>query len=77
MSFYILQLLEMEKKKILAMLISSLQATVASLLALLQLYGTLRENWKIGKFPSLTPNVFITELDILNLNLSSHISLYF
>ena len=44
MSFYILQLLEMEKKKILAMLISSLQATVASLLALLQLYGTLREN---------------------------------
>ena len=37
---YALQLLEMEKKKI-AVLIGYLQATVASSLALLQLYGTL------------------------------------
>ena len=29
------------------MLTDSLQAAVASLLGLLQLYGTLRENWKI------------------------------
>ena len=37
---YILQLLEMQKKKI-AVLIGSLQTAVASLLVLLQLYGTL------------------------------------
>ena len=36
---YILQLLENEKKKIVA-LIASLQAAAASLLAVLQLYGT-------------------------------------
>ena len=35
----------MEKKKI-AVPIGFLQATVASSLALLQLYGTLRRNWK-------------------------------
>ena len=37
---YILQLLEMDKKKI-AFLIDSLQTAVASLLAILQLNGTL------------------------------------
>ena len=36
----ILQILEMKKKKI-TVLVSSLQAALASLLALLQLYGTL------------------------------------
>ena len=64
------------------MLTDSLQAAVASLLGLLQLYGTLRENWKIkGKteiyalpFPSLTPKVFFQELDISNVNFISQIS---
>ena len=37
---------KLEKNKI-VVLIDSLQAAVASLLALLQLYGTLRGNWKI------------------------------
>ena len=36
----------MQKEKI-AVLIGSLQAAIASLSALLQLYETLRENWKI------------------------------
>ena len=43
---YILQLHELQKEKI-AVLVVSLQAAVVSLLALLQLYGTLRENGKI------------------------------
>ena len=41
----ILRLLEMEKNKI-AVLIGCLQAAAASLLAVLQLYRTLRENWE-------------------------------
>ena len=49
------------------MLIGSLQAAVVSLLALLQLYETLSENWKIKGnneiyslllISSLTPNIF-------------------
>ena len=84
MTSYILQLLEMENKKI-TVLKSSLQAPAASLLALLQLYETLRENGKLKEklkyihyllFPSLTPNVLVEELDILNVNLTSQISLY-
>ena len=74
----------MENKKI-TVLKSSLQAPAASLLALLQLYETLRENGKLKEklkyihyllFPSLTPNVLVEELDILNVNLTSQISLY-
>ena len=43
---YILQLLKMEKRKIFVF-ICSLEAAVARLFVLSQLYGTLRENWKI------------------------------
>ena len=43
MTSYILQLLEMEKKETVVP-IGSLQAAPASLLALLQPYGTSREN---------------------------------
>ena len=51
---YILQLLENEKKKIVA-LIASLQAAAASLLAVLQLYGTWRGDSKIkGKIEMYT-----------------------
>ena len=81
---YILQLLEMEKNKIVVP-IGNLEAAAASLLALLQLYGANRENWKIKKklkyiyyllFPSLTPSVFVQELDMLKVNLTSQIPLY-
>ena len=65
----------MEKKNI-AVLIGSLQATVAILLALLQLHGTLRKNEKgttdIYLEKSLIPNVLVQELE---LNLPSQTSL--
>ena len=81
---YILQLHEMCRKKI-AVLIGSLQAAVVSLLALLQLYGTLRENWKIKESTEIhslpfnskfNSHCFFPELDILNVNPTSQISLY-
>ena len=84
MTYYILQLLKMDKKKI-AVLIGSLQVAAANSLALLQLYGTLRGNLEIkGKteiyllpfISKLTLNDFVQELDILNVNLTSQISLY-
>ena len=43
---YLLQLLEIKKKEI-AVFMSSLQATVASLLPLLQLYGALGKTGKL------------------------------
>ena len=45
---HILQSPEIEKKKV-AVLIGSLQATVESLLALLELHGTRRKNWKFKR----------------------------
>ena len=63
------------EKKIIAVVIASLKAAVVSLLALLQLYGALRENWKFKgntEIYSLTFNsklnsqYFVLELDILN-----------
>lgn len=79
---YLLQLLEIKKKKI-AVFMSSLQATAASLLPLLQLYGALGKTGKLKEkleymhyvfFPSLTPNIFVQEIDILNVNFNSQIS---
>ena len=58
---YILQLLEMEKKKI-VVFIGSSEAFVASLFALLQLYGTLRENWKIKGKTEIYALPFISKL---------------
>ena len=51
----------MEKKKI-AVLIGSLQTTAASLLALLQLYGILRANWKIKGETEIYSIPFISKL---------------
>ena len=73
---------KLKKKKITAFL-DSLQAAVASLLAPLQLYGPLKETGKLKEtlkyihyllFPSLTPNLFFQELDILNVNPTFQIS---
>ena len=74
----------MGKQKI-DVLIGSLQAVVVSLLALLQLYRTLRENWKIKgnteifSLPfifKLNSQWFCWELDILSVNLICQISFY-
>ena len=60
---YILQLLENEKKKIVA-LIASLQAAVASLLAVLRLYGTLRGNSKIKGKTEIYTLPFYSKLSV-------------
>ena len=59
---YILQLLEMEKNKIVVP-IGNLEAAAASLLALLQLYGANRENWKIKKKAEIYSLPFISKLN--------------
>ena len=58
---YILQLLKMEKKKI-VLFIGSLEAAVARLFVLLQLYGTLRENWKIKGKTEIYALPFISKI---------------
>ena len=73
---------KLEKKEI-VVLIDSLKAAAASLLALLQLYLTLMGNWKIkGSFeiyllPFISKpnsqNAFARELDILDVNLTPQI----
>ena len=75
---YILQLLEMEKKKIVA-LIGSLQAAIASFISAFTAVWNIKEKLKYVcylLFPSLTSNVFVLELDIMNVNVTSRISLY-
>ena len=79
---YVLQLLEMEKKKIVALL-GSLQAMIASVIS------AFTAVWKIKRklkrklkyinyllFPSLIPNFFVPELDIVNVNVTSEVSSY-
>ena len=72
----------MEKKKIVA-LIGSLQAAIASFIsaftAVWSIKGKLKEKLKYIHyflFPSWTPNVFVPELGIVNMNVSSQIYLY-
>ena len=50
------------KKKEISALIRSLQGTVASLLELLQLHLTLRENWKIKGKSEIYSLLFIFKL---------------
>ena len=50
------------KKKEISVLIGSLQGTVASLLELLQLYLTLRKNWKIKGKTEIYSLPFISKL---------------
>ena len=64
----------MEKEKI-AVLKGSSQAALARI----QIFKKLKEKLKYIHyllFPSLTSSVFVPELDILNVNLTSQISLY-
>ena len=79
---YILQLLEMEKKKVLVV-IGSLQPAIAGFIiaftTVWNINGKLKEKLKYilyFLFPSLTPNVFVPQLDIVNVNVASQISLY-
>ena len=64
-------------------LIGSLQAAIASFIsafaAVWNIKGKLKEKLKYVPyllFPSLTPNVFVAELDIISVNVTSQISLY-
>ena len=72
----------MEKNKI-VVLIGSLHAAIASFIsaftAIWYIKGKLKEKLKYicyPLFPSLTPNVFVPELDTVNMNVTSQISLY-
>ena len=72
----------MQKKKI-VVLIGFLQATIASFInaftAVWNIKGKLKEKPKPIRcllFSSLTPNVFVPELNIVNVNVTSQISLY-
>ena len=72
----------MEKKKI-VVLKGSLQAVIASFIsaftAVWNIKGKLKEKLIYTRyllFPSLTPNVFVPELDIVNVNAASQVSLY-
>ena len=83
---YILQLLEMDKRKTDLLIGSLLLILYWFAYTLLQLYGTLREYWKIkgnteiyslplkSKFNS---QYFFPELDILNVNLTPEIWLHY
>ena len=79
---YILQLLEMEKEKI-VVLLGSLQAMITSLISAFTAVWNIKRKLK-GKlkyinyllFPSLIPNAFVPELDIVNANVTSEASLY-
>ena len=62
MTSYILQLQEVERKKR-AVLIRHLQAAVAILFAILQLYETLSENWKIKRKTEIYSLPFISKLN--------------
>ena len=64
-------------------LIGSLQATIVSFISVFttvwNIKGKLMEKPKYICYllvPSLTPNVFVPELDIVNVNVTSQISLY-
>ena len=60
----------MEKKKI-VVLIGSLQATIARFISAFTVVVKLKEKLKYIHyllFPSLTPNVFVSELDIVHVN---------
>ena len=72
----------MQKKKI-VVLIGFLQAAIASFInvftAVWNIKGKLKEKPKSIRcllFSSLTPNVFVPELNIVNVNVTSQISLY-
>ena len=72
----------MMKKKI-VVLIGSLQAEIASFIGAFTTVWNIKQKLKEKLkyihyllFPSLTPNVFVPKIDILNVNVSSHISLY-
>ena len=79
---YILQLFEMEKKKI-VVIFGSLQAMIANLTSAFTAVWNIERKLS-GKlkhipyllFPSLIPNVFVPELDIMNVNITSEVSLY-
>ena len=69
----------MEKKKTVA-LIGSLQAAIANFIsaftAVWNIKGKLKEKLKYIYyllFPSLTPKVFVSELEIVNVNVTSQI----
>ena len=71
----------MEKKKV--ALIGSLQAEIASFIsaftAVWNIKGKLKEKLQYVRdllFPILTTNVFVPELDIMNVSVTSQISLY-
>ena len=64
-------------------LIGSLQAAIVSFISVFttvwNIKGKLMEKPKYIRYlllPSLTPNVFVPELDIVNVNVTSQISLY-
>ena len=70
------------EKEIVA-LIGSLQAKIlrfiSAFTALWNIKGRLKEKLKYVRyllFPTLTPNVFVPELEIMNVNVTSQISLY-
>ena len=65
------------------MIIGSLQVAIVSFISvfttLWNIKGKLMEKPKYIRYlllPSLTPNVFVPELDIVNVNVTSQISLY-
>ena len=65
------------------MLLGSLQAEMARFIsaftAVWNIKGKLKEKLKYVRyllFPTLIPNVFVPELDILDVNVTSQISLY-
>ena len=79
---YILQLFEMEKKKIVA-LISSLKAAIASFISAFTALWNIKEKLKEKlkyinylQFPNWTPHVSVLELGIVNVNVTSQIYLY-
>ena len=60
-------------------ILGSLQAVIASFISAFTAVWNIKEKLKYVcyiLFPSLTSNVFVLELDIMNVNVTSRISLY-